>query len=103
MWFWVKGYWPKVDIDHKNGNRDDNRIENLRLAVRSENNINSVIPKNNTSGYKGAYLDKRRGRWASEIWVFKRKKFLGYFDSAAEAGKAYAEAAKDFYGEFAPL
>lgn len=100
-WLYYYGEWPADDIDHINGNRDDNRISNLRLASRSQNNVNSVVPKNNTSGHKGAYYDKRRGHWVAEIWVYKRKIWLGSFPTTAEAGAAYQGALRLHYGEFA--
>lgn len=104
-WLLHYGWMPEdgIDIDHINGDRDDNRIENLRLGSRSQNNVNSKTPKNNTSGFKGAYFDKRRGKWAAEIWVFKSKKFLGYYSTPKEAGAAYQTAAQRFYGEFARM
>ena len=40
IWFWHHGEWPKPFIDHINGNRRDDRIENLRIATRSLNNMN---------------------------------------------------------------
>jgi hypothetical protein len=102
MWFYVHGYWPRAEVDHINGDRDDNRISNLRLCCRSENNMNSGIPRHNTSGFKGAYFSTRRDHWVAEILVHRTKKYLGSFGSAAEAGAAYQAAAKEFYGDFAP-
>ena len=48
------GYLPKY-IDHINGVRTDNRLENLREATVSQNNHNSKTPKTNTTGYKNVY------------------------------------------------
>jgi len=99
IWVMVYGINPNCDIDHINGDRSDNRLANLRLATRGQNNINSLKQHNNTSGYKGAYYDKRRGYWNAEIWVNNRKKYLGKFPTAEEAGLAYLEAAKKYFGE----
>lgn len=99
IWLHVYGEFPDSDIDHKNRNRDDNRIANLRLATRGQNNINSAKQKNNTSGFKGAYFDRRRNCWYAEIWVDNKKKFLGRFETATSAGAAYVEAAKRYFGE----
>lgn len=101
IWLYIHGYIPDCDIDHKNRNRDDNRLENLREASRGQNNINSGLQKNNTSGFKGAYYDKRRNCWYAEIWVENKKKFLGRFSTASDAGAAYVAAAKLYFGEFA--
>ena len=99
IWVMVYGVYPNCDIDHISGDKADNCLSNLRLATRGENNINSLPQKNNTSGYKGAYYDKRRDCWYGEIWVDNKKRFLGRFSSAQEAGLAYIEAAKKFFGE----
>lgn len=101
IWLYVFGRWPAADIDHINRNRDDNRISNLREATRGQNNINSKVQHNNTSGYKGAYYDRRRKCWYAEIWVNNQKIFLGRYETAANAGAAYLEAAKKYFGEFA--
>lgn len=101
VWIYVYGSLPDSDIDHINRNRGDNRIANLRVATRGQNNINSKLQHNNTSGYKGAYYDKRRDCWYAEIWVNNKKRFLGRHTSAESAGMAYKDAARKFFGEFA--
>ena len=61
VWFLCKGFLPSVlSIDHKNCNRADNRIENLRLATQRMQclNRNKV---NRDTGVKGIYLDKTKG------------------------------------------
>jgi hypothetical protein len=67
VWVWVYGEWPSVEIDHINGNRDDNRIENLRLATASQNRTNKVIQSNNKSGFKWVYKCSQTGKWRAEI------------------------------------
>ena len=82
--------WPENQIDHINGDRSDNRIQNLRDVSNRENSINSGIKKNNTTGFAGVSLD--RGKYRAQIKVFGRQIFLGYFDSAVEAHEAYCKA-----------
>ena len=92
----------KIIIDHKNGNSLDNRKENLRIATKQQNMANSKINKNNTKGYKGISLYKN-GRWRAKIYIFKKVKYLGFYENAIEAAQAYNDAAVKYFGEFARL
>lgn len=77
------------------------RRSNLRLADRTTDNRNKRLPSNNTSGYKGVSYNKERGAWKAYIMVGRTTIHLGYFDTAELAHKAYCEAAKEHFGEFA--
>jgi hypothetical protein len=88
-------------IDHIDNNRENNKIENLQLATKSENNRKSLMQKNNTSGYKGVTLEKRRNIWRANILINLKYIHLGYFNDKLEAAKAYDSAAIEYFGEFA--
>lgn len=90
-WFLTHGYWAK-EIDHINGNRNDNRLVNLRSVTRIENSKNACISKRNTSGYIGVGFDKKRNKWTASINVNYKRKALGYFDKKDEAITARKEA-----------
>ena len=79
-----------LEIDHINGNRADNRIENLRLVTRRENMLN----QNNAKGY---YWNKDREKWFAQIKVDGVQKFLGYFEKEEDARQAYLDAKKEFH------
>lgn len=100
-WLYMYGYIPDCDIDHINGIRDDNRISNLRLATRSQNNANSKVASHNTSGYKGVWFDKSRNKFVSQIKINGTNKHIGRFNTAEEAHAAYCEVASSLHGEFA--
>lgn len=100
-WLYVHGEWPNGEIDHINGDPMDNRISNLRLATRFEQNRNTGTRSNNACGVKGVYFDKRKGHWCAQIRAHGKCKFLGYFPSIADASAAYRTAASDLFGEFA--
>ncbi len=103
-WAYVHGVDPGIlCIDHANGDRDDNRIENLRLSTLSENRRNGKIHRDNKSGYKGVYYDKSfpSKPWRAQITVENKTIRLGYFAAADEGHLAYCTAAKKYFGEFA--
>jgi len=52
-----------MEVDHINGNPQDNRRSNLRLCTHRQNGINRKMSKNNTSGYRGVYFDKGKQRY----------------------------------------
>ena len=78
------------DIDHINMVRDDNRIENLRRASRSQNMRNTKAHRDNSTGFKGVTFDKCSGKFKAQIGICGRQKNIGRFDTAKEAHAAYA-------------
>lgn len=100
-WLYVYGELPSCGLDHKDMDRCNNRIENLRKADKSQNNYNRNAPKNNACGLKGVYYHRRGKRWASHITIRKKNYHLGLFDTKEEAYKVRCLAAAEFHGEFA--
>ena len=100
IWALVHGEWPPSFIDHANGDKADNRIENLRPATHAQNQQNKrALSKR---GFKGASYCKAAKRWRAKIdGGGLGYKFLGYFDTPEEAHDAYKRAAIERYGEFA--
>jgi hypothetical protein len=74
-WLYVTGEWPKNNIDHINGAKDDNRWVNLREATHSQNNRNRASYGKQTLG-KSIY--KHRGKFTVRV-------SLGTFDTINEA------------------
>ena len=95
-----KGYLPKT-IDHINGDKLDNRIENLRAATVGQNQHNRKTNANNTSGYKGVSWNKARKKWITGIKLEGKKIHLGYFDNVEEAAEVVRKAREELHGDFA--
>ncbi|MCA7083411.1 HNH endonuclease [Cupriavidus sp. DB3] len=90
-------------VDHINGNKLDNRRENLRICSGAENGWNVRLSKRNSSGYKGVSFEKRSGKWQVRIRQKGKQIFLGYYEFPEEAAHAYNKAAVRLHGEFAVL
>ena len=100
IWAYVYGEWPRVDVDHINCNKSDNRLENLRLATRQENQWNTGVRSSNSSGFKGVSFHKHSGKWQAQICINWKNKHIGKFDSPQLAHEAYCKAAALLRGEF---
>lgn len=97
------GEWPREEIDHINGIRSDNRLENLREATKSENLRNMRRKITNKSGFKGVYKVEYKGnvKWRAAIRVSGKTVSLGRFNTPEEAHAVYSESARKHFGEFA--
>ena len=102
IWLYVYGTWPNDQLDHINGNRQDNRLCNLRECTNSENQQNKKIRKDNSSGFMGVSFSKKSQKFQSHIKVNTKSLHLGLFDDAKEAHEAYLEA-KQKYHTFNPI
>jgi hypothetical protein len=104
VWKILTGDDPGLsEIDHIDGNPQNNRPENLRLSDHGKNQANGPAYKNSKSGYKGVYWHKQREKWTAQIQSGKRRKQLGFYNIAEDAAMAYNEAAIVLHGEFARL
>jgi hypothetical protein len=94
------GYLPP-EVDHINGDRADNRIENLRPATRSENQCNRNALASNTSGYSGVSWHKASKAWLVRVMKNGKSHLIGYFKDLELAGLVAAEARCLYHGAYA--
>jgi len=93
------GYMPN-EIDHVNGQRADNKIENLRPA-NSKNQQNAKIRKDNKFGVKGVYWFKELQKWKVDIGICGKRKYIGVFKDLELAELVAIEARDKYHGKFA--
>ena len=91
---------PEQIIDHINGDGLDNRKSNLRFCTQSQNRANTKRV-GGLSKFRGVYYNKTSKKWASQISLNNKKKWIGYFNTEVEAARAYDKMAKKLFGEFA--
>jgi hypothetical protein len=94
---------PMDHIDHINGNRSDNRLENLRVCNNAVNQRNRRAVKGSKSKYKGVTWSKCKAQWRARISCNGETHFLGYYDTEIEAARAYNIGAKAIHGKFARI
>lgn len=90
--------------DHIDGNGLNNQKENIRHCTNSQNQAKARLSKSNTSGYRGVRYEKRKTRrkhWRAYITNEGRTISLGIYNTAVEAARAYNQAAKKLFGEYA--
>ena len=88
-------------VDHVDHNGLNNQKSNLRLATNTQNAMNCRIRSDNTTGYKGVCFHPSTGRYRARIKVNGAYVSLGLFDKLEDAGQAYSDAAKLYFGSFA--
>jgi len=97
IWKMMAGEDFSGEIDHINGDRSDNRIENLRQVSKQENRKNRKRPKSNTTGHMGISWNKRSCAYRVRLAVNKKTHYLGYYKELDDAIKAW-EKGREYYG-----
>jgi hypothetical protein len=105
-WLLTYGEWPAKEVDHINRIRDDNRIENLRLANESQQRMNQKIASNSETGVTGVHYYTARVKqglkpYQAYISLQYRRIHLGYFWALGEAKAVRAAAELKYFGDYA--
>jgi len=96
-WLYMHGYFPSRHLDHINRIRNDNKFVNLRAVTSKQNNENTGIRKDNSSGYKGVSWSNSKGKWIAQISHHKKNIHIGVFNDPKEAHMAYIAKAKELH------
>ena len=100
IWCIEHGTWPDFEVDHKDTDGLNNRIGNLRPAHGSQQNYNTRIRNDNTSGCKGVNWYKSRNLWLARITVNRKGICLGYYDNYDDAVAIRKAAEVKYHGSF---
>jgi hypothetical protein len=100
VWLYHTGEFPGGELDHVNVSKLDNRIENLRVATRSENIQNTRMRADNTTGFRGVVWHKSSKRWVARASVNGVRKFICASPLKEIAVSAYEAFAKDRFNGF---
>lgn len=103
-WLLTHKEWPKSDLDHIDGDRQNNKLSNLRLC-NSTTNAQNLKSRTGSSKYKGVHKVKGKptNPYQTYIQILGKRKHIGYFSCEVEAAKAYDAYAKEHFGEYARL
>ena len=93
------GYFPP-EVDHIDGNKSNNKIENLRAATHAENLRNQKLRSNSVSGHKNVYWSKREQKWRVGIKSNSKYKHIGYFKDRELAELVAIESSNLYHKEF---
>jgi hypothetical protein len=86
----------KIEVDHKNDIKSDNRLENLQLLKNREHKAKTSKNIKTSSQYTGVYWHKKSNKWRAQIKIDGKSKHLGLFSDEHEAHLAYQKALEDF-------
>lgn len=99
-WFYVHGIWPAGQIDHKDRDKTNNKLNNLRVANQQGNSANMFRENQNTSGYKGVQWHRGAKKWVARVKHAGVDYHLGLFEDPKKAHEAYCRKAAELFGEF---
>jgi hypothetical protein len=106
VYLWNHGYLPSC-IDHIDGNRENNAIENLREVTQQQNCLNRKHTSTSKSPYKNVYLQpptknpEWKRNWVVSLMVNGNRKYIGSFEDLELADLVATEARDLYHKQFA--
>ena len=100
VWLFETKSFPKKFLDHKDGNRLNNKFSNLREVTKKQNNENRGKQKNNKTGFKGVSLNAKLQKYVAQIQHNGNTVYLGVFKTPEEASLVYQSAAKELFSHY---
>ena len=101
-------YKKSLEVDHIDGDKFNNRIENLRIVTHKQNMMNR-LPNNKRLGvqcaskYRGVFRSSKVDRWRARLVSDEIRYNIGTFDTEIEAAVAYNQVASKMFGKYARL
>jgi HNH endonuclease/AP2 domain len=105
-WFYMKGSWPKGEVDHHDLDKGNDRWRNLREATHQQNNQNMGARRNSGTGFKGVSLQMNHGRpyaWFVSTTANGKRRWAYCYGTLAEAAALYEQWANELHGDFARI
>jgi hypothetical protein len=100
-WIYMTGEWPKLQIDHRDTNKTNNRWLNLREASPSENGCNVSLKTNNKSGEKNVSWSNTYNKWEVILYKDKKRIYAGRYADINVARSVAREKRAKLHGAFA--
>jgi hypothetical protein len=94
------GFLP-AEVDHIDGNKANNKIENLRACSHSQNGFNKPAQSNSKSGVKNVSWSKARNKWVVFIKSNNKQKNIGGFNDLELAELVAIMAREKYHGAYA--
>jgi hypothetical protein len=101
-WVLKTGSYPPdgYEVDHRRGVQAGDQWENLRLATRAEQMMNTKVYTTNTSGHRGVYWKARDSKWACGVYARGMYHHGGAYEYLADAIASYETLRRQLHGEF---
>lgn len=103
IWAVYNNEWPHGCLDHIDGNKSNNSINNLRMATRNQNAYNSKVKSSSSSGYKNVQWDSETQKWRVRVRVDGKRYHIGRFQDVNEARLAANDFMIKNHKEFARI